>query len=94
MSVKRKPTHPGVFLREEILKPNKLGVNEAARRLGVSKMSFSLFISGKRRCTANLARRLSDGTGTSIELWLEMQHKLDKYLAKKIKVEGAIKPLL
>lgn len=34
MNTRRKPTHPGEILREDIIKPLGITVTEAAKRLG------------------------------------------------------------
>lgn len=89
----RKPTHPGKFLLREILRPNKLSISEAARRLDLERKDFSLFLMGKRRCTPKLAKRLSVGTGTSVDIWLNLQNKTDIWLSNQISAE-TVKPLL
>jgi hypothetical protein len=37
MENKRKPTHPGVVVKEDILKPLNLSVTDAAKDLGVTR---------------------------------------------------------
>ena len=38
---KRKPTHPGVVLLEDVIKPLGLTITEAAKMLGVSRKALS-----------------------------------------------------
>lgn len=88
----RRPTHPGKFLLHEILRPNKLSITDAANRLGLPRKDLNLFVVGKRRCTAKIAKKLSSGTGTSVDFWLNMQKNIDVWLANKIS-DGDVKPL-
>ncbi len=37
MIQKRKPTHPGEVLREDVIKPLGLTVTEAAKKMGVTR---------------------------------------------------------
>jgi len=74
---KRKPTHPGVLLKEDVLTPLGLTITEAAKDLGVSRKALSELINEKISLSPDMAVRISKATKTSAESWLGMQAKLD-----------------
>jgi len=82
MMQKRKPTHPGEVLREDVIKPLGLTVTEAANRLGVTRKTLSALINCRTSMSPEMAIRVSRATGTSPESWLFMQAKLDLWLAE------------
>jgi len=85
---KRKPTHPGEVLREEVIKPLGLSVTEASKSLGVTRKTLSLLLNCKASLSPEMAVRISRATKTSPESWLYMQAKLDLWIAaqKRTKV--------
>lgn len=74
---KRRPTHPGELLREDILPALKLTQGELAARLGVSRLSVSDLLHEKRGLSPDMAVRIGRLTGTSPESWLRMQGAVD-----------------
>lgn len=74
---RRKPTHPGEILREDILPALRMTQAEFAERLGVSRLSVSELLLAKRAMTADMAIRIARLTGTTPESWLRMQEALD-----------------
>ena len=86
---KRKPTHPGEVLREDVIKPLGLTVTEAAKRLGVTRKTLSELLNCKASLSPEMAVRISKATRTTPESWLYMQAKLDLWNAeqKPTKVE-------
>lgn len=74
---KRKPTHPGEVLREDVLPALRMSQTEFAKRLGVSRLSVSELLLGKRALSADMAVRIGRLTNTSPESWLRMQAALD-----------------
>ena len=42
--MKRRPTHPGVVLLEDVIKPLNLTITDAAKMLGVSRKALSEFV--------------------------------------------------
>ncbi len=77
MNNKRKPTHPGVLLKEEILIPLGMSVTDAAKDLGVSRKNLSELINERISLSPDMAVRIAKATNTSAESWLGMQAKLD-----------------
>jgi addiction module HigA family antidote len=78
---KRRPTHPGEVLREDVLPASGLSRVEFARRLGISLGSLYLLLKERRRVTPDLAHRLARVFGTSPEMWLNLQQAVDVWEA-------------
>ena len=74
---KRKPTHPGAILREDVLPALEMTQTEFARRLGVSRLTVSELLLEKRALSADMAMRIGRLTRTTPEGWLRMQEALD-----------------
>ena len=74
---KRKPTHPGEVLREEVLPALKMTQGELAKRLGVSRLSVSDLLHCRRAMSADMAVRVGRLTSTTAESWLRMQTAVD-----------------
>ena len=89
MNTRRRPTHPGEVLREDVIKPLGLTVIEAAKRLGVTRKTLSALINCRASMSPEMAVRVGKATKTSSESWLTMQTKLDLWIAeqKTTKVE-------
>ena len=74
---KRKPTHPGEVLLEDVIKPLNLTITDAAEYLGVTRKALSELVHGHSRLSPEMAIRIAKATNTSPESWYEMQAKLD-----------------
>jgi addiction module HigA family antidote len=74
---KRKPTHPGEVLREDVLPALGLTQLEFANRLGVSRRTVSELLHERRPVTPDMAIRLGKLLGNGPEIWLRMQQTLD-----------------
>ena len=72
-----RPTHPGIFVREDILEEFGLSQEMLAQRLGVSRRSINQLVNGRRSITADMALRLGQFTRTSPQLWLNLQAAVD-----------------
>jgi antitoxin HigA-1 len=74
---KRRPTHPGAILREDVLPALKMTQTELAERLGVSRLSVSELLLEKRSLSAEMAARVAKLLRTTPESWLRMQEAVD-----------------
>ena len=57
------PPHPGESIREDILPALDLSVTEAAKQLGVARVTLSRLINGQSGISADMARRLEAWLG-------------------------------
>ena len=67
------PSHPGCFVRDEVIGELRLSVSEAARILGVRRATLSDLLNGKSALSPEMALRLEKGFGVSMDLLLKMQ---------------------
>jgi addiction module HigA family antidote len=77
----RPPTHPGVMLLEEFLRPLGLTQTELAERIRVSYPRVNEIVNGKRGITPDTALRLAKLFGTTPEFWLNGQRNWDLWHA-------------
>jgi antitoxin HigA-1 len=80
---RRKPTHPGELLREDVFPSLKISVSEAARKLRVSRQTLHRILAGNAGITANMAVRLGKFCGNGPGLWLRMQQAHDLWHAEQ-----------
>lgn len=73
----RIPTHPGVVLEREFLKP--LGVSQVAlaAHLGVPVQRINELVRGKRGVTPETAWLLAQALNTTPEFWVNLQTAYD-----------------
>jgi len=76
-SKKRKPTHPGAVLREDVFPELAMTQGEIAKTLGVSRRTISQILNEHRPVTPDMAIRLAKFLGASAESWLNMKQALD-----------------
>ena len=74
---KRRPTHPGEILREDVLPALRLTQGEFAKQLGVSRLTVSELLREKRAVSPDMALRLARLLNTTPESWLNMQQAVD-----------------
>ena len=67
------PSHPGTFIRLEILEEFGLSVAEAARILGVRRATLSDLVNGNASLSPEMALRVEKAFGLSMDLLLRMQ---------------------
>jgi addiction module HigA family antidote len=88
---RRKPTHPGEVLLEDVIKPLGITITEAAQDLGISRKTLSELVHGKCGLSPEMAVRIAKATNTSPESWLAMQTKLDLWNAIQDEPKDVIK---
>ncbi len=74
---KRRPTHPGTILREDVLPALGMTQKEFASWIGVSRLTVSEILNEKRTITPDMAMRLGKALGNGPQIWLRMQQTLD-----------------
>ena len=91
---KRRPTHPGAILREDVLPALEMTQTEFAQRLGVSRLSVSDLLHEKRGMTPEMAARVGKLLNTTPDSWLRMQQAVDLCdVAQKPEKLAGIKPI-
>jgi addiction module HigA family antidote len=81
---KRKPTHPGELIREDLLTEINLSQAQLARLMGVSRKTISDLVNERRRVTPDIAYRLARVFNSTPEMWLNMQQAVDLWDAHAI----------
>ena len=89
------PTHPGVMLREEFLKPLGLSRKAFAAAVGLPYGRVNKIVKGQERVTAAIACRLAKYIGGTPGFWLNGQMAWDLYHAQRSEAAALeqIKPL-
>lgn len=91
---RRKPTHPGEILREDVLPGLRMSQGELAKRLHVSRVTINALLQERRDLSVELAARIARLLGHSPESWLRMQSAVDLWrVAQDKSVLAGIKPL-
>ncbi|OOF39878.1 addiction module antidote protein, HigA family [Rodentibacter rarus] len=89
------PPHPAEVIRDDILPELGLSVTEAAKQLGVNRVTLSRLLNGKSGISADMALRLHVWLGEnspSPESWLHQQADYDLWQASQ-KADFSIKPI-
>ena len=74
---KRRPTHPGEILREEVLPATGMSQGEFAKWLGVSRRTVNEVLQEQRPVTVDMAHRLARALKTTPDVWLGLQQDID-----------------
>ncbi|MEO3433006.1 HigA family addiction module antitoxin [Inquilinus sp. CAU 1745] len=77
----RRPTPPGTILTEMYLKPREVSLTAFAGAIGISRKHMSQIVNGHVRLEPEIAARIGKVLGTSAELWINLQARLDAYEA-------------
>ncbi len=91
---KRKPTHPGIILDEDYIKPLDLNLKKLADRLGIARNTLFKIRAGKARVTPSIALALSEAFDTSPQLWLNLQQNYDLWVEEHKHHHLHIEPIL
>jgi addiction module HigA family antidote len=73
----RKPVHPGIVFKADVLDPLNLSVTEASRKMAVDAAHLQAFIDGNVPCDDGLAGKIAAMTETTPESWQAMQASHD-----------------
>ena len=74
---RRRPTHPGELIREELLPQFRLSQSELAAAVGVSRRTVNEVLTGKRGLSVDMAYRLARVFKISAGLLIRMQEAVD-----------------
>jgi antitoxin HigA-1 len=87
--------HPGETVREDVLEPLQMSVNQLAKALGVTGSRLNDIVRGRRGISADTALRLARYLGTSAEFWLGLQLEYDLRIARQERqreIEKTVRP--
>ncbi|RMG34328.1 MAG: addiction module antidote protein, HigA family [Gammaproteobacteria bacterium] len=87
------PPHPGEFIREVYLTPNRITGRQLAAKLGVAPSTLNRILQGHSRISPEMALRLSKVLGRSPESWLSMQDNYDLWIARQSVNLDSVEPI-
>ena len=73
IEVNMTPSHPGDFIRTEIVEDLGLTVTKAAQILGVRRATLSDLLNGKTSLSPEMALRIEKAFGVGMDMLLRMQ---------------------
>ena len=79
----RPPVHPGRILKEDLLDPLGVSVNQLAKALRVPANRLSQIVRGTRAVTPDTSLRLGRYFGFSPDFWLRLQMHYEFELARR-----------
>jgi len=85
----KRPSHPGGFVKSEIIEPLNLSVTAAASVLGVTRPAFSAFLNGRADLSPDMALRIEKAFDVRMDTLMRMQNSYD--IAQARLREGKIK---
>ena len=83
LKIGMKPSHPGAFIRAEILDELHLSVSKAAEVLGVRRATLSDLLNEKAGLSPEMALRIEKAFGVSMDTLLKMQAWFDTYTMRE-----------
>ena len=79
----KSPSHPGSFVRREVVEALGLNVSSAAAVLRVRRATLSDLLNGKAAMSADMALRIEKAFGVSMDMLLQMQAGYDAAQARR-----------
>ncbi len=73
INVNMTPSHPGEFIRSEIIEEIDLSVTKAAEILGVRRATLSAMLNGNAALSAEMALRIEMAFDVNMDMLLKMQ---------------------
>lgn len=77
------PPHPGLVVKRMLIDGAELSITDAAKALGVGRVTLSKILNKKSGISPEMAVRLSLALNTSSEMWINMQSMYDLWQAEK-----------
>lgn len=75
----RRPTHPGVLLREDVIPATGMSEEEFARRLDLPVDELAAILDASAPITEEVAARLGRLFGNGPAIWTRMQDAWDRF---------------
>ena len=76
------PMHPGEVLREDVFPALGKPKAEIARLLGTTRTTLYAIMNGEQTITSDMALKIGKLTGTTPEMWLNLQQAFDLRLSE------------
>jgi len=73
LKIKMKPSHPGAFIKSEVIDELGLSVTKAAEVLGVRRATLSDLVNEKAALSAEMALRVEKAFQLNMDMLLRMQ---------------------
>jgi addiction module HigA family antidote len=90
----KNPSHPGGFIRRQIIEPAGLTVTAAAKVLGVSRPALSLLLNERADLSGLMALRIEKAFGLKMETLLSMQTAYNIAQARKSEKRIKVRPFV
>lgn len=95
MTPMHNPPHPGETLREDVLPALGLTVTQAARELGINRVTFSRVLNGRAAISVDMALRLEAWLdGPSAQSWLKGQLAYDLWQVRDSRPTVAVRHVM
>jgi antitoxin HigA-1 len=94
INIGMKPSHPGDFIRTEILEELGLTVSKAAEVLEVRRATLSDLVNGKAGVSPEMALRIEKAFGVNMDTLLKMQTWFDSYSMRERADQIKVKPFI
>ena len=95
MARKLSPIHPGEVLREDVLRPLEMSVEQLAATLSVGAARVNGIVRGRRESAPIRRCVLARYLGTTAEFWINLQKDYELRVAREAKqkeIERAVRP--
>ena len=92
ISLNMTPSHPGEFVRVEVVEELGLNITKAAEILGVRRATLSALLNGRAGMSAEMALRVEKAFGVSMDMLLRMQAWHDAARMRARATEIAVEP--
>jgi addiction module HigA family antidote len=79
----KNPSHPGGFIKTEVIEPLGLSVTDAARVLGITRAALSAFLNERSSLSPDMAIRVQKAFDVPMDTLMRMQNSFDIAQAHK-----------
>lgn len=86
------PSHPGGFVKSEIIETHGLSVTSAAQCLGVTRPALSALLNERAQLSSEMALRIEKVFGIPLEKLMRMQSDFDIARARKRQNDIKLQP--
>jgi addiction module HigA family antidote len=88
------PSHPGQFIKMEIIEPLGLSVTTAAKVLGVARPTLSALLDQRSALSPEMALRIEKAFGIKMDTLVRMQTAFDIAQTRRKEAEIKVNPYL